>query len=459
MAGLDGDALRADPRVAQAKELLQAAVREHAERLQGVRPPPQEHAADYDELLAAFATVRGAPLFYPYISSGLGNGALVELRDGSVKYDFISGIGVYGWGHSHPDLIDAGIDAAISDTVMQGNLQQSVEAQEAAALLIELARRHGSALEYCFLTSSGAMANENAFKIAYQARHPADRALAFEQCFAGRTLGMAQVTDKAGNRDGLPTTIAVDYIPFFDHDDPAGSTDRALAVLRQHLKRYPGRHALMVMEMIQGEGGYYPGQTEFFKALIKVLKEHDILVLVDEVQSFGRTDEAFAFQHFGLDDEVDLVTVGKITQICATLYRKELQPRPGLISQTFTSSSSAIYAAKRILQTMLGPELYGRDGRVAQISQYFRDKLAELAGQLPGQVSGPFGYGAMIVFTPFDGDRARTLQLAKELFAAGVLCFIAGNEPTRIRFLIPVAVVTEADIDAVIDIIAETVQD
>jgi acetylornithine aminotransferase len=107
---------------------------------------------------------------------------------------------------------------------------------------------------------------------------------------------------------------------------------------------------------------------------------------------------------------------------------------------------------------MLDGGLYGPQGRVARISQYFRDKLAGLAKTMPDTVAGPFGYGAMIVFTPFDGSRERSLQLAKDLFSAGVLCFMAGSDPTRIRFLIPVAVVTEADIDAVIAIIAETMR-
>ncbi len=455
---IQGDALRQDPRVAEAKKLLQDAVAEHAAAITSVRPAQSEHTGDYDAVLKAFADVRGAPLFYPYVSSGLGNGALIELMDGSVKYDFISGIGVHGWGHSHPDLVASGVDAAISDTVMQGNLQQIPEAQEVQSLLIQLANANGANLDRCFLTSSGAMANENAFKIAYQSRFPASRVLAFKKCFAGRTLAMAQVTDKAANRDGLPTTIAVDYVPFFDAKDPQGSTERAVKVLQMHINRYPKQHASMVMELIQGEGGYYSGSTDFFKALIQVLKDNNILVHIDEIQTFGRSDHAFAFQHFGLDADVDMVSVGKMSQVCATLYKPDLQPRAGLISQTFTSSTSAIFAAKSILTTMTEPGLFGTDGRAAKMSQYFRDGLAKLAEQEPDLVAGPFGFGAMVVFTPFKGEKDKAVQFSKDLYNAGVLSFIAGTNPTRIRFLIPIAAVTEADIDGALAIIRDTLR-
>ena len=443
MNPLQGEKLRADPRVEQAKQLLQAAVAEHSAPLLGVRPADPERALAYQALLDAFAEHRGAALFYPYVSSGIGHGALVELMDGSVKYDFISGIGVHGWGHSSSALIATGVDAAISDTVMQGNLQQIPEAQQVADLLIQLASAKGAALKRCFLTSSGAMANENAFKIAFQARFPARRVLAFKHCFAGRSLAMAHVTDKAQYRDGLPQTLDVDYVPFYDHRDPEGSTARAVKVLELHLQRYPKQHALMIMELIQGEGGYYPGTTAFFKALIAVLKQHDILLHVDEIQTFGRCDDVFAFQHFELDADVDVVSVGKLSQVCATLYRPELQPRAGLISQTFTSSTAAIYAAKHILVCMSEPGLYGAGGRVAQMSAYFRDKLQALSESDPDLISGPFAYGAMLGFTPYTGERDKALALSKELFNAGVLSFIAGNEPTRLRFLMPVAVVTD----------------
>ena len=140
----------------------------------------------------------------------------MELADGSVKYDMISGIGVHYLGHSHPALIAAGVDAAIRDTVMQGNLQQNVESVAMSQTLLDLANRGEKRLTHCFLTTSGSMANENSLKIILQKQTPASRVLAFEHAFAGRTLAMSMITDKASFRTGLPKVLDVDYLPFWD---------------------------------------------------------------------------------------------------------------------------------------------------------------------------------------------------------------------------------------------------
>src|SRR4051812_46269992 len=203
--------LFADPRVAQAKELLRAALVDHQKQITGVRPPNPERKVAYEELLKHFGAARGGALFFPYLGSGIGNGALVELADGSVKYDMISGIGVHYFGHSHPMLLDTGIDAALRDTVMQGNLQQNVESVALAKILIEFANRQGQQprIAHGFLTSSGAMANENALTIAFQKHPPASRVLAFSHGFAGRSMALSQMTDKAAYRAGLPKVLDI----------------------------------------------------------------------------------------------------------------------------------------------------------------------------------------------------------------------------------------------------------
>ena len=81
---------------------------------------------------------------------------------------------------------------------------------------------------------------------------------------------------------------------------------------------------------MQGEGGCYPGTREFFLPLIKLCKENNIAIFVDEIQSFGRGETLFATDHFGLNEFVDVLTVGKLLQVCATLYTDEYRPLPGL---------------------------------------------------------------------------------------------------------------------------------
>jgi 4-aminobutyrate aminotransferase-like enzyme len=448
--------LASDPRIAQAKRLLMDTVADHQRNITGIRPPDTESKKSYEELLAEFGKVRGAPLFYPYIGSGIGRGPFVELADGSIKYDFISGIGVHHWGHSHPAVIEASFDAALQDTVMQGNLQQNSESLEVASLLLEGANRNGARLKHCFLSTSGAMANENAFKIIFQKKSPADRILAFEGCFAGRTLAMAQITDKPLYRDGLPSMLSVDYIPFFDPSRPSESIRISCEHLERHLERYPGKHAAMILELILGEGGFYAGSRDFFAALMDILKRHNITILVDEIQTFSRTTELFAFQHFELDDFVDVVTVGKSAQVCATLFTEEYNPRPGLLSQTFISSTSELFGARVIIRGLMEGDYFGTDGKIARFHDHFEKHLISITERHPGLVAGPYGIGAMIAFTPFDGDFEKVKRLIHALFNAGVISFYAGHDPSRVRFLIPIGAVTFDDIDQVALIIEET---
>lgn len=454
---LAAEKLNNDPRLVEAKKLILDAVAEHQKTLVSVRPPRPELAVDYEQLLDQFGAIRGGKTFFPYLGSGIGNGPFVELADGSVKLDLITGIGVHGYGHSHPRLINAGIDAAISDTVMQGNLQQNTNSWDIVKLLTDVACESGAGLKHCFLTTSGAMANENSLKMAFQKNHPANRVIAFTHCFAGRTLGLAQVTDKAKYRVGLPDTIAVDYVPFFDENNPEKSIAYAVRRMKYHIDRFPGKHAALWMELVQGEGGYYEGNTKFFKALIEVAHENNIAVIADEVQTFCRTTRPYAFQHFGLDQDVDLVTIGKISQVCATLFTDEYAPKPGLISQTFTGSTWAIMAAQAIVSGLIENGNFGSNGKNVQFNQYFSQGLQAIGKKHPGSISGPHGVGGMIAFTPFNGTPEIASELVKRLFHAGLMSFMAGGSPSRVRFLLPLGCIDESHIDLACQIIESVV--
>ncbi len=458
-ASLISSKLKNDPRIAEGRRLILEAVAEHQEQIVSVRPPNQEFESSYAEMLEKFGSIRGGNLYFPYLASGIGNGPFVELADGSIKLDFITGIGVHGYGHSHPLLVSAGIDAAICDTVMQGNLQQNTQSYDIAKLLVDTACQSGAGLNHCFLSSSGAMANENALKISFQKNFPADRVISFDHCFAGRTLALSQVTDKASNRVGLPSTISVDFIPFLDPNDPEGSTARSVAKLKEHIDRFPGKHASLWMELVQGEGGYYPGSHEFFKALIEVAKEHDIAVIADEVQTFCRTTRPFAFQHYGLDNMVDLVTIGKISQVCATLYVDDYKPKPGLISQTFTGSTWAIIAAHAIVSGLIENGNFGDDGKNVKLNQRFSDGLKTIGEKYPGSIGGPHGVGGMVAFTPFDGSYEVAKDFVNRLFHAGLMSFFAGKNPYRIRFLAPLGCTEESHVDLACQIIETVVRE
>ncbi len=439
-----------DSRTQSAKKQLVGLLKEYQAGITAIRPPLSDLQTSYQECLDEFSRLRGGKLLLPYLGSGMGNGALVELADGSVKYDFINGIGVY-WGHAHPDIVSAALDGALQNTVIQGNLQQNIQGVEVARILVK-----ESGMDHCFFASSGAMAAENALKIAFQKRFPARRILAFERCFMGRTLLLSQITDKPAFREGLPDTAPIDYIPFYEEADPEGSTQRALHVLKTLISRYPNGHAAMVFEFIQGEGGYYAGAERFFKVLMEELKQTGIPILGDEIQTFGRLPRLFAFQYFNLSEYVDSVTVGKLTQICATLFKSNMAPRPGLLSQTFTGAAVAFEAAKVILNQLIHGGFLGEEGKIAKIHEYFVAHLKVLSEKYPHAVQGPFGCGAMIAFTPFNGNKEKADVFVQALFKEGLICFTAGQSVSRIRFLVPMGAITFDDIDRAVEIIEGT---
>jgi len=453
---LHAERLNADPRLAEAKRALIDLVREHAAEITGPRPPAPSQAEAFTSRAELASRVRGRPLILPYLGSGLGNGPWVELTDGSVKLDFISGIGVHVLGHSHPAIVEASIDAALSDTVMEGNLQMNPDSLELGDALLRLANRSGANLAHCFLTTSGAMANENALKILFQKHAPASRLLAFEGAFAGRSLVTSQITDRPEYREGLPRTIEVDRIPYFHPERPEASTDEAVAALERHLAAHPGQHAGMVFELILGEGGFYPGGSAFFTALLERLREAGVGILLDEIQSFGRTSQPFAFQHFGLDAFADVVTVGKMTQVCATLYRADLNPKPALLSQTFTAGTAAIRAALAILAELEKRGSWGEHGTILRLGRAFTDGLQQLAERYPDRVEGPFGLGGMIGFTPYGGDPGQTKDFVNRLFEAGLMGFPAGKDPARVRFLLPHGVIDESHIETALGLLETT---
>ncbi|MBA2367874.1 MAG: aminotransferase class III-fold pyridoxal phosphate-dependent enzyme [Candidatus Protochlamydia sp.] len=449
---LNFNKFKKDWRISEAKKLILDALKEHQSQLTEVRPPHPSLALLYHDIQVSFNEMRGGKLFFPYLASGLGNGPLVELMDGSVKYDMISGIGPHYWGHSHPDMISTTINAALNDTVMQGHLQQGIEAFHITTSLLQ-----SSKMDHCFLSSSGAMANENALKIAFQKKFPANRILAFDKCFLGRSLTLSNLTDKPSFRQGLPPSIQVDYIPFYNDDEPERSVRYTVEALKKHLARYPGQHAVMCFELVQGEGGVNAGSREFFTTIMALVREHGIAIFVDEVQTFGRTLELFAYQHYKLDKFVDIVSIGKLSQICATLFRSDFKPQPGLLSQTFTGSTTALQAGHYIIHQLLNGGYFGPEGKISRIHNLFVTYFEELQTRYPGTIQGPFGIGSMIAFTPFDGEFNRVSRFVHDLFHEGVISFIAGSHPTRVRFLIPIGCITPEDVGKVMGIVEKVI--
>ncbi len=463
-AGTIGAQLRNSSGVRASIQAILQEVRERQAEIAGVQGPVGDLRTNLEDFMKRGDAARGRGCLYPYLGSGFGSGALVELLDGSIKYDMICGIGPNFFGHSDTELMGVALEAAMSDVTMQGYLQQNGDAVAFMETIVKEASRN-SDLAHAFLCNSGAMANDNALKIIYQARPGRTRVLAFEHCFMGRSIAMSQLGDSAGNRVGVPITMDVDYVPFYDESVAASegtqaAIDKSVARLRDHLSRYPAQYATFVMEIVQGEGGFNSAPREYFLALIELCREHDIVVWFDEVQTFGRTFEMFAFDSLQLGEYVQMCTIGKMSQVCAALYTPELNPKPGLLSATFLGSSVALNVGAAIVERLRDGGYYGESGIISRHRQMFDKMCKALVAEhpewfpsVPGCDEVYGGYGGMMRLSPFGGVKGAINKACRALFDEGVITLYCGHGPFHIRFLPPLGVMRVEEWPNVFEII------
>jgi 4-aminobutyrate aminotransferase-like enzyme len=440
----------------EGKRLILEAIQEASRSIQGVRAPLQDEELKkkYQDTLSAFSNVRGRELFYPFLASGIGHGPWVELADGSVKYDLITGIGINFFGHSHPALMSSMIDVLASD-IMQGNLQPGREAELLMSALKAEASQGGSRLAHVWLTTCGTMANEIALKMVRQKRSPATSVIAFEDCFSGRSTAMQEITDNPKYREGQPIYGEVAYLPFFSEElSLEANLERTLHRLREYTDRHPKKYAALMLELVQGEGGFRTAPREFFVAVFEEAKKRGLAIWIDEIQTFGRTGELFAFQKFGLHEWVDLVTVGKMLQACAVFYTSEYNPKPGLVAGTFSGSSVALQTGLETLRLLKGGGYLGPTGKIQALSDRFVNNLKELSrGSAQGKIGRIRAVGGMIAFEPTPGTLEACKAVLMRLFERGAIAFYCGHGPYLIRMLPPLGVMTEAQVDEVTDMI------
>jgi len=363
------------------------------------------------------------------------------------------------FGHGDPDRIETALRAALSEVVMHGNLQFNAEVIDFAELIVTEASR-ASDLKYCFLTNSGTIANESALKVCTQKANGAPRVLAFADNFMGRSTTMSQIGDSAANRVGVPLNVQVDYMPFYDPEQGDRSTEYALHQLEQYIKRYPSQHSCFVMELVQGEGGFNIAPPEFFVPLMEACKANNIAVWIDEIQTFGRTNEMFHFAQLDLGRFVDVVTIGKMSQVCACVYTEEYNPKAGLLSGTFVGSAVGLQVGRRSLERLRDGGYYGPNGKIAGLHRAFCEHAEALVTRHPEwfpsvpQASGLYGgVGGMMRFTPFGGEKAKITNALRIMFDEGVIAFYCGHGPYHIRFLPPVGVMEPQQFDDVFKIV------
>lgn len=454
MAELIGYQLNSNHQIDQLISELVNQVQKLNQTIQNVKPPQSEHTTKGQDWIQRTGLIRGRPLNYNYVGSGIGRGPFVELADGSIKLDLINGIGIHLLGHSHPQVMAATLKGALQDVTNQGNLQPNTEYTLFLEKLVKMASR-GSRLKYGWLATCGTMANESALKIARQKTTPARMILSFQNAFAGRSTMMAELTDNAAYRVGLPEYHEVLRLPWYNRHNPQ-STEQTLNVLKEHVTKHKNNISVFGFEPMLGEGGYMPAPREFFLPLLDFCKSQGIPIWADEVQTFTRTGQAFAFQTLDLGEYIDIATVAKTAQVAATLYTEEFNPKPGLIAGTFSGSSAALSAGLEILNIIDDGTYFGPQGRIAQIHQHFIGGLEQLAKTTcTGKIADASGLGLMMAFTPLDGKKDTVDKLLKKLFQKGLIAFSCGKDPVRLRFLVP-AIIENHEIELGLKIIEES---
>ncbi len=392
------------------------------------------------------AIPRGVANSLPNYAARASNSELWDV-DGRRFIDFASGIAVLNVGHCHPRVV-AAVNAQL------GLLTHAAFQITPYANYIEVAEHlnrmaPGPTPKKSMLFSTGAEAVENALKIA---RYHTRRAgvIAFSGAFHGRTLATMTLTGKvqpykAGFGPLLPSVFHVPF-PMAYH---GMSGEQSLAAIEHLFKADvdPSQVAALIIEPVQGEGGFYIAPPEFLRALRALCDRHGIMLIIDEIQSgFGRTGRMFAIEHAGV--EPDLMTVAKSIAgglpLSAVIGKAEIMdaPPPGGLGGTYAGSPLACAAALAVFEVIASENLLQRSQR---IGEQLQTRLRALQKRFPviGEIRG---VGAMVAMELVkngsagqpDAELTRALVLAAA--AQGLVILSCGVYSNVIRFLTPLTI-------------------
>jgi 4-aminobutyrate aminotransferase / (S)-3-amino-2-methylpropionate transaminase / 5-aminovalerate transaminase len=367
--------------------------------------------------------------------------------EGKRYIDFASGISVLNTGHVHPK-----VQAAIARQLekLTHTCFQVTPYESYIALAEQLnALAPGATPKKTIFLTTGAEAVENAVKIArFHTRRSA--VIAFSGGFHGRTLACISLTGKVQPyKSGFGPMLPEIYHLPFPMAYHGVTTEHALQVLEQLFKADvdPARVAAIIIEPVQGEGGFYAAPPELLRRLRALCDTHGIVLIADEIQSgFGRTGRMFAIEHSGI--EPDLITVAKSiaggVPLSAVIGKAEIMdsPPPGGLGGTFAGSPLGCAAGLAVLEVMREEQLLKRS---QEIGRFMSARLKGLQVRFPciGEVRG---LGAMVAVELVKNGRADApdADLTKALVQAagrqGLLILSCGTYSNVIRFLAPLTI-------------------
>jgi 4-aminobutyrate aminotransferase len=391
------------------------------------------------------------PRDYPFVMSHA-RGTEAWDVDGNRFLDFAAGIAVCSTGHAHPRVVKAVQDAAAKFLHISSDYwhEEMTALAERLSVIVPLGEPG-----MCFFCQSGTESVEGALKLARYVTGR-QRIIAFLGSFHGRTMGSLSLTSSKYTQQAgfAPTMPGVTHVPYPNTYRPLfAGADQGRAVLdyiRMLFERNvpPQEVAAIVIEPLQGEGGYLVPPDGFLAGLRQICDEHGILLVFDEVQSgIGRTGRMFAAEHSGV--QADIMTLakglGSGMPIGAVVAKRSIMQkwRKGAHGNTFGGNPVCCAAANATID--LVREQYVANA--AKVGAHFMKRLAELQPDYPC-IGDLRGRGLMIGVEMIekDGGPARALvdRLLHRAYQNGLLLLSCGV--STLRFMPPLCV-TEAEVD------------
>lgn len=391
------------------------------------------------------ATPRGVGVMTDFYAARAENSEIWDV-EGRRFIDFGGGIAVINTGHRHPKQVEA-IKAQLDSFTHTAYQIVPYESYVELAEKIN-SRTPGNYPKKTAFFTTGAEAVENAIKIARAATGRAG-VIAFTGGFHGRTMmGMALTGKVAPYKIGFgPFPSEIYHVPF-PVELHGVTVHDSLKAINNLFKAdiEPTRVAAIILEPVQGEGGFYQASPEFMRELRKLCDEHGILLIADEVQTgFGRTGKLFAMEHY--DVTADLTTFAKslaggmpLSGVCG---RAEIMdaPAPGGLGGTYAGNALAIASAHAVLDIIDSENLLDRAN---VLGDKIKSRLNAIRAQVP-QISDVRGPGAMNAVEFIDPATKMpspdfTQKVRVAALKRGLLLLSCGTYANVIRFLFPLTI-------------------
>lgn len=404
-----------------------------------------------------------------------GEGAMIEDVDGNIFLDWIGGVGVLNIGYSHPEVIEA--VKAQAEKYFHGmfNIVTHEGYVALAEKLCTLAHVKGQNKK-AFFANSGAEANENAIKIA-KAYTQRSNIIVFSGAFHGRTMLTMSMTSKKAYAAGMGQLVNGIFrakFPYYYRKPEGICQENVLDYYMQSIYDVfeecapADTIAAIVVEPLQGEGGFIPAPLEWVKAVRAVCDKYSILLIADEVQTgFCRTGRMFATDYWaehGVKPDI-LATAKSIAggvPLSAIVASEEIMDAPaaGTIGGTYCGNALACAAALKVIEIMERDDLAKRSLEIGEkVATYYKQLMDkyDCIGDVRG-LGGMVGIEFVKDKQSKTPDSALTTAIIKNCAYNGLLVEGAGTHNNVIRLLVPL-VVTDEQLDAGLKIFENAIKE